>query len=171
MKKTKITRNNLFYSETDFLFDQQLGMDYINQDINQTISLFKIDREKTVVDDLYGETTSKGVVYHEPIELNVIYNLQQSKNKTYDKKQNLARYQQIGNLIFGIYLKTLKDNKTDILYGDYIGVQVTSEQMEYYEIINDGKLDFDNKHTLFGYKPIYRTIECVPVDKNVFNGV
>ena len=120
--KKKINRNNFLYSEKDYLFDSQIGIDYVEQDINQTIYLYKINRNETLVDDLYGEVVEGKIIYDEPIELNVIYNITQSKNKTYDTKQSLARYQQIGNLKFSIYIKTLQDNKTDIIYGDYIGV-------------------------------------------------
>ncbi len=170
-RKAKIVRNNLFYSEEDFLFDQEIAMDYISQDINQTILLFRVDRIKTNVDDIYGETTSDGVVYKDPIELNVMYLIEGSKNKAHDTKQSLARYQQIGNLKITVFEKTLMDNNVDISYGDYVGVQVTPDQMEYFVVSNDGKINFDNKHTLFGYKTLYRSVECVPVDKSEFNGI
>ena len=170
-RTSKITRNNLFYSEKDYLFDQSVGESYLKQDINQTILLFKVDRNKTVVDDLYGETSSDGVVYKDPVELNVAYTIDQVKNVSHDKKQNLLNYQQIGNLTFQVYIKTLNENNIDVDYGDYVGVQVTPSQMEYFEVTNDGRLNFDNKHTLFGYKPLYRSILCVPVDKSSFKGV
>ena len=170
-RTSKITRNDLFYSEKDYLFDQSIGESYLKTDINQTILLFKVDRNKTVVDDLYGETSSDGVVYKEPVELNVSYLIEQVKNVSHDKKQNILNYQQIGNLTFHVYLKTLKETDIDVDYGDYVGIQLTPEKMEYFEVTNDGRLNFDNKHTIFGYKPLYRTITCVPVDKSVFKGV
>lgn len=171
-RKSKLNRNPMFYSESDYKFDTEIGMDYIEQDINQTLLLFRIDREKSTIVDIYGEAVDNvSVSYKEPIEINVILLLEQTKNKTYDKTQNLARYAQIGNLKFGVYEKTLKDNEIDISYGDYVGLQVTADQMEYFEVTNDGRINFDNKHSMFGYKPFYRTIECVSVDKNVFNGI
>ena len=169
-RKSKIVRNNLVYSEADYLFDKQLAIDYVKQDINQTILLFKVDRKKTVVDELYGETASDGVVYKDPIELNVRYSIDKTKNKTYESSQNVGRYTLVGNLTFNIYIDTLIDNNVDILYGDYVGVQIKSDYMIYFEVFNDGNQDFDNSHTLFGYKPLYRTIQCSPVDKNVFKG-
>jgi len=169
-RKTKITRNNLFYSESDFLFDSEMGEYYIKQDINQTITLFKIDREKTV-EDRWGETSPNGVIYKDPIELNVIYTIDKVKNKAHDGTQNLGHFQQIGNLKFDIFIKTLKDNKVDIDFGDYIGVQITPEQMEYFVVTQDGRADFDNAHTRFGYKPLYISCLCSPVDKNEFKGI
>ena len=161
----------MFYSEEDFLLDQDIAMDYIEQDVNQTIMLFRVDRIRTNVDDIYGETTAEGVIYKDPVELNVLYVIETAKNKTHDKKQSLARYQQIGNLKFTIFEKTLDDANVDISYGDYVGIQVTPDQMEYFGVSNDGRLNFDNKHTMFGYKTLYRSIECVPVDKSEFNGI
>jgi hypothetical protein len=166
----KITRNSLFYSESDFLFEQEIAMDYVEQDVNQVITLYRVDRTKTMVDDLYGETLSKTVIYKEPVELNVLYFIDKAKNMTYDKVQQVGNYKLVGNLKVNIFLKTLEENNVDISFGDFIGVDVTPTQTLYFEVSNDGKMDFDNSHTMFGYKPYYRTILAVPVDKNVFNG-
>ena len=75
-----------------------------------------------------------------------------------------------GNLSFNVYEKTLIENKIDITYGDYIGVQIKEDQMEYFEVVNDGRVNFDNLHTLYGLKSYFRTVICTPVDKNIFNG-
>ena len=169
-RKGKITRNNLFYSESDFLFDSEIGIDYIKGDINQTIILFKVDRTKTNV-DRWGETKSGGVIYKEPIELNVTYLIEKAKNKSHDIKQNLANYQLIGNIKIGIYVKILEDNNVDILFGDYIGVQIKPDQMIYFVVTNDGRVDFDNAHTMFGIKQVARTILGTPCDPSEFNGI
>lgn len=171
-RKSKINRNSMFYSEKDYQFDMEIGMDYIAQDMNQTITLFQVDRVRTDSLDIYGESTDeKAISYKEPVELNVVYLVDEALNSSYDKTQNLARYLLTGNLSFGVYEKTLTDNKVDISYGDYIGIQVTPEQMEYWVVTNDGRINFDNKHSMFGYKPLYRTVKCTAVDKNEFNGI
>ena len=169
-RKTKITRNNLFYSETDFNFDSETGEDYFKQDINQSVTLFKVDRVKTTT-DRWGETSSDGVIYKDPIELTCRYLIDKVKNKAQDTTQNLGHFQQIGNIKIDIYIKTLKDNKTDIDYGDYIGVQLTPDQMEYFVVNQDGRMDFDNAHTLFGFLPLFKTILAVSCDKPEFKGI
>jgi len=169
-RKAKITRNNLFYSETDFNFDSEMGEDYFKQDINQSITLFKVDRVKTTT-DRWGETSPDGVIYKEPIELTCRYLIDKVKNKAQDTTQNLGHFQQIGNLKIDIYIKTLKDNNTDIDYGDYIGVQLTPDQMEYFVVNQDGRMDFDNAHTLFGFLPLFKTILAVSCDKPEFKGI
>ena len=168
----KINRNTAFYSECDYNLDTQIGIEYLNHDCNQTVMVFQVDRNKTITYDIYGETSDDtSISYKEPVEINVVLNLSQAVNKTYDKNQNLGRYLIPGNLIFGVYEKTLKDNNIDISYGDFIGYQVNENQIEYFEVTNDGRVNFDNKHTMFGYKTFYRTIEATPVDKNTFNGI
>ena len=168
VRKTKIARNNLFYSETDFNFDSEMGEDYFKQDINQSVTLFKVDRVKTTT-DRWGETSSDGVIYKEPIELTCRYLIDKVKNKAQDTTQNLGHFQQIGNLKIDIYIKTLKDNNIEIEYGDYIGIQLTPDQMEYFVVTRDGRMDFDNAHTLFGYKQLYISILAVSSDKKEFN--
>ena len=46
-RKSKITRNSMFYSENSYNFDINIGMDYISQDMNQTVLVFQVDRNKT----------------------------------------------------------------------------------------------------------------------------
>ena len=51
----------------------------------------------------------------------------------------------------------------DINRGDYIGLQVTPEHMEYFIVTNDGRVNYDNKHTMMGITPYYRNVECTVV--------
>ena len=172
-RKTKITKNSMFYSESDFNYDLEMGMYYLEHDVNQKVLVFQVDRTRTNTESesLYDNSIiQQSIAYKEPVEINVIYSIDKSQNKSYDKSQNVGRYLQVGNLVFFVYEKTLKDNKIDISFGDYIGVQVTSDQIEYFTVTNDGRVNYDNEHSMFGYKPLYRTIECVPSDKNEFIG-
>jgi hypothetical protein len=43
--------------------------------------------------------------------------------------------------------------------------------LRFYTVSNDGKVTSDNKHKMFGFKPHYRTIVCVPTQQNEFRGV
>ena len=48
-----------------------------------------------------------------------------------------------------------------------VNVQIVSEtEIRYFTVVNDGKKNYDNAHTILGYKGIYRTITCAPVDEN-----
>ena len=35
--------------------------------------------------------------------------------------------------------------------------------MEYFIVADDGRINYDNKHTMWGIKPYYRSISCTVV--------
>ena len=43
IKRVPISRNNLFYSESDFQYEMEIGKNYLEQDMNQTIILYEVD--------------------------------------------------------------------------------------------------------------------------------
>ena len=75
-----------------------------------------------------------------------------------------------GKLSFDVLNTTLEEMDCEIKVGDYIGVQVTEKRMEMYTVIDDGRIPYDNKHSMYGIKPFFRTVSCVPIDSNEFNG-
>lgn len=170
IRRVPIKRNNLFYSEESFNFETEIGKNYIETDVNQTIVLFSVDLSKTNTSAIYGETRKDEIVFFPPVELHVIYEIQDSELKTYDKTKNIGSYVKSGKLVFGVYQATLDENNVEIKVGDYVGVQVTSEHMEYYTVVNDGRNNFSNGMSVYGYKPNYRKVECAYVDQNEFNG-
>lgn len=170
IRRVPINRNNLFYSDESFLFEQQVGKEYIEQDMNQTVVLYEVDLQNTNVDAVYGETKSQHVTFKTPVEIHCVYKIEAPELKSYDKTKNLGTYMKTGKLTIGVYQETLDELGADIKVGDYIGVQVTQTHMEYFVVNNDGRNNYDNAHTLWGTKPLYRTVECSSVDNNEFNG-
>lgn len=168
--KVPIKRNNLFYSENDFLFEQEIGMEYYTQDVNQSIILFQVDLELTNIDSLYNETHKDGIIFKTPIKLPCLYDIEDSELKAYDTKKNLGLYKKTGMLSFDIYEKTLEEYECDIKIGDYVGVQINEEHIEYFVITDDGKNNFGNSQTMYGYKNYFRHCVAAPVDSNEFNG-
>ena len=170
VRRNPIKRNNLFYSDESFNFETEIGKNYLETDVNQTVVLFSVDLSKTNYNAIYGETNQGGIVFYPPVELHVIYEIQNSELKSYEKTKNVGTYIKSGKLTFGIYQVTLDENEVEIKIGDYIGIQVTPEHMEYYTVINDGRNNFSNEMSIYGYMPNYRRIECAYVDPNEFNG-
>ena len=76
-----------------------------------------------------------------------------------------------GNMKVSVYQRDLEELDIDISYGDYIGYYETEDKVRYYTVNNDGRVTSDNKHTLGGYKPFYRTIMASPVTNNEFRGL
>lgn len=169
-KIVPIKRNNKFFSKEDFDFELDLGMEYLMEDVNQTVVLYEVDLEKTNINYIYNESKKNNIRFKQPKEINVIYEIEDSKIKSYDNKTSAGLYSIIGNLKFGVFQKTLDDKKCDIKRGDYIGVQLTNDKMYYFVVADDGRVNGDNSHTMWGTVPIWRTVLCVPCDENEFNG-
>ena len=146
-----------------------MGREAIEGDGNFTVILYKINRQLTEFDDLYGEATKDGINFDPPIELKVLPILEEPENISYNSN-GTARYTQSGKLTFGVYNQQLAELKTDINYGDYIGYPINENTVIYYSVVEDGVKNFDNKHTIMGYKQAFRTIICSPVDNTEFRG-
>ena len=167
---TPITRINKFFSEEDFNLEISMGREAIEGDGNFTVILYRVDREMTEYDNVYGEASADGIRYFPPVELKVIPTIAEAENKSYNGNGSL-RYLQDGQLTFGIYDAQLVELKTEISYGDYIAYPVTETDIRYFSVVNDGVKNYDNKHTIMGYKGAFRTIVCATIENNEFIGM
>ena len=152
-RKNPINRNNLYLSEEEVNLQMMIGMEYVNRILNQTVVLYEVDLEKTRNNTVYRESKFEDIHFKTPIELNVIFKLNPSELKTYDTSSIKGYYVKVGQLEFYIYQKELEEN----------GLQVTPEHMEYFIVADDGRVNYDNHHTVWGTSPFYRTIKCTPV--------
>jgi hypothetical protein len=167
--KLPITRLSKFFGQEDFDLQIQIGQEYLHGDLNMKLVLYRVDRQKTDKDDVYGEVGIDEIKYFPPVEINALVKIEEPKNNSY--KSGLLRFNEPGNLILSIYIKHLEELNIDIKYGDFIGYPETESKMRYYTVTNDGKVTSDNKHNLFGYKPYYRTITCAIAQEQEFRGV
>jgi hypothetical protein len=167
--KLPITRISKFFSQDDFDLNIQMGQEYLHGDLNMRLVLYRVDRQKTDTDNVYAEVGKDQVKFFPPVEFNALVKIEEPKNNTY--KQGLVRYNEPGNLILSVYIKHLEELKINIRYGDYIGYPESENKVRYYTVSNDGIVTSDNKHNMFGFKPHYRTITCVPAQETEFRGV
>jgi len=98
-KVTPITRVNKWFSEEDFNLEIEMGREAIEGDGNFTLILYRVDRQLTESDDLYGEASADGIRYFPPVELKVIPIMDEAENKSYNSNGGL-RYLQDGQLTF-----------------------------------------------------------------------
>ena len=161
-RKNPINRNNLFTSPDQVALQIRMGREYLRR-LNQTIVLYEIDREQTKLDDIYNEAKFNEIAFKTPVELNVAYKLDKPELKTYDQQSIKGYYINLGQLTFTIYEKELEENGCDIKRGDYIGLQVTPEHMETFIVADDGRVNYDNAHTMWGTVPYYRPVVCTIV--------
>jgi len=169
-KITPITRVNKFFSEEDFNLEIEMGRESVEGDGNFTLILYRIDRQLTEYDGVYGEASMDGIRFLPPVELKVVPLMAEPENKAYNPNGGL-RYLQDGQLTFGIYDAQMDLLGIDITYGDYIGYPVNETDVRYFTVVNDGTRNYDNKHTIMGYKGAFSVVVCASTDENEFKGV
>ena len=168
-KKVPITRLGKFFGAEDFNLDISMGEEWLHGDMNFTVVLYKIDRQKTITDNVYGETVSDGIKFLPPIEFKAFVQVMAPENKNVGNSK-IEQFEP-GNIRVSVYQKQLDDLEIEIEYGDYLGYYETETLVRYYTVNNDGRVVSDNKHTYAGYKPYYRTITASPVGPNEFKGL
>lgn len=167
--KVPITRLNKFFSEEDFNLEIEMGMEWQMGDMNFTVVLYRIDRERTNNDDVYGEAMSEGIQFLAPIEVKGLVKIEAPTNSDYGSSK-LSQLEP-GNMTFSVYQSHLDQLAVEISLGDYLAYYETEDRVRYYSVVNDGRVTSDMKHTYGGYKKYYRTIIASPVTNNEFNGL
>ena len=89
-RKVPVKRNRLFYDREQFKFDMELGREYVEGDMGQTIVLYQVDLTKTNQDDLYGETRPDSIIYLPPVEIPCVYEIEPPELRAYDKQKNMG---------------------------------------------------------------------------------
>ena len=171
-RRNPIRRNNKFFGAEDYRLEMEFSKEYLEQDANQTIVLYEVDLNKTKINDIYVEASKDNIRFKTPVELPVVYEVYESDMKAYESNINKAVYSKPGKLTFSILISTLEENNCDIHRGDYIGIQIDTQHMEYWTVVDDGRVNsLSNKYTIYGTHPYARKIECAPVsDVSEFNG-
>lgn len=168
-RRVPITRIGKFFGAEDFDLDIEMGQEWLGGDMNFTLVLYKVDKQKTKTDDVYGEVVKDGVKFLPPIEFKAYVKIVAPDNKFLGSTKVIQT--EPGNMTFSVYFNELERLNTDINLGDYIGYYETESKVRYYSVVNDGKIVSDLKHTYGGYKPFYKTYEATPVSQNEFRGL
>lgn len=167
--KLPITRLSKFFGQDDFDLNIKMGQEYLHGDLGMKLVLYRVDRAKTEIDDVYAEVGMDEIKYFPPIEFFGLVKIDEPKNNTY--KDGLVRYNEPGNMTISIYKKHIEEMGIEITYGDYIGYPESETRTRFYTVVDDGRVVSDNKHNMFGYKPYYRTVRCTPAQDTTFRGV
>ena len=100
---------------------------------------------------------------------NIIPIIDKAENKTYNPDS--MRYLEDGNLTFIIYSEHLKELNIDITVGDYVAYPIDETDVVYFNVTNAGEKNYDNAHTIMGYKGAYRIINCTFANEDEFSGI
>lgn len=168
-KKLPINRLSKFFSYDDFDLEMSMGEEWLHGDLNFNLVLFRVNRKDTNVDNVYGEAGKGEIKFFPPIEFKGYVTIAGPENKTYSN--GLGRYLEAGNMTVSVYKHHLDELDIEISYGDYIGYYENEDRVRYYEVVNDGRVTSDNKHTYGGFKSYYRTLLCTPVSEDQFKGL
>ncbi len=166
--KVPITRLGKFFGAEDFNLDIQMGEEWLHGDMNFTLVLYRVDKSKTNLDDVYGEALSDGIKYLPPVEFKGFVQIMAPENKMIGNSK-INQFEP-GGLKVSVYQSHLDELGIDIEFGDYIGYYETETRVRYYTVNNDGRVVSDNKHTYGGTRPYYRTILASAVMDNEFRG-
>lgn len=170
-RKNPIKRNHMFFGRDEYNVEMEFAMEYMEHDANQAVILYQVDLSNTKVNDIYKEADKDAIRYLPPVEVPCIYEIQEAELQAYDKNKMKAGYVKPGKLTFSVLLKTFDELGIDIKRGDYVGVQITPQRMEFFTVTNDGRVGMTaNKNTIYGVAPYYRTIEAAYADNIEFNG-
>ena len=167
--RVPITRLNKFFAEQDFNLELAMGEEWLLGDMNFTWVLYRVDRQKTNSDDVYGEALSDAIQFLPPVEFKGYVKVEAPTNS--DMGGSRIYQTEPGNLQVSVYQKSLVELDIEINLGDYIGYYETETRVRYYSVVDDGRVVSDNKHTYGGYKPYYRTIIAAPANENEFRGI
>lgn len=168
-KKVPITRLGKFFGGEDFNLDVEMGQEWLGGDMNFTLVLYKVDKQKTKVDDVYGEALQDGIQFQAPVQFKAYVKIVQPENKFLGTSK--IAQSEPGNMTFSVYQKELDNLNISIDFGDYIAYYETESRVRYYSVANDGRIVSDLKHTYGGYKPFYKTFICTPVSEDEFRGI
>ena len=168
-KLVPITRLGKFFGGEDFNLEISMGEEWLLGDMNFTVVLYRVDRQKTKTDNVYGEVLEDGIQFQVPVELKGLVQIMAPTSKLIGNSK--IEIQEPGNMKFSIYQKTLDELGVEIFQGDYFGYYESEDRVRYYVVSDDGYVRSDNKHTYGGYKPFYRTVVATYVSENEFKGI
>lgn len=167
--KVPITRLGKFFGDEDFSLDIGMSEEWLHGDMNFSLILYRVDKQKTKTDDVYGEALKDGIKFLPPVEFKGYVQIMAPENKMLGNSK--LDQMEPGNLKVSVFQKHLDELEIDIEYGDYIGYQETENRIRYYVVNNDGRVVSDNKHNYAGTRPYYRTIMASAVVNNEFRGL
>lgn len=158
-------RYGLFWNEQSFNLEVEFGREYINKDINNFVTLHRIDVIKSKVDDLYGEADADEKVFQKPVKLRGMVDIQAGDQK-YVSNGGVVR-DDSGELIFRVYLKELEERGVEINRGDILAYNLSGGKERYYEVSNANAVTDETDKTIAGMKPYWKKIVAVPVKGDV----
>lgn len=160
-------RFGLFMTEKSFDLDIMYGRNFLKKDNVQWIVLHRINLLETKSHSLYGQSKPADKSFMEPIKLSVMVTVEDGEQLYYGDYEGGITRDHGGNLIFGIYLKELEENQTEINRGDIVEYNMSGENPRYYEVESSNMVTDITNQTIGGFAPYWKRITAVPAKSDV----
>lgn len=149
----------LFFGEKERQLLDGLGREIVNDILLESFLLYRIDYRTTKTHKVYGEAKQKN--YETPVEIFGRVTVE-SDSPSYFAPGGLIR-EGLGKFTAHVYLSHLQELDVTIRMGDFI-----YHKGNYYEIIDNGIANINNKYAFGSDKFFYITIKGVEVNSDVF---
>jgi hypothetical protein len=149
----------LFFGEKERRLLDSMGREIVNDILLESFILYRIDYRTTKTHRVYGEAKQK--VYETPIEIFGRITVE-TDSPSYFAPGGLIR-EGLGKFTAHVYLTHLEELGVTLRMGDFI-----YHKGNYYEIIDNGASDINNKFAFGSDKFFYITIKGVEVNSDVF---
>lgn len=160
-------RMGMFMTNNSFDLDVMYGRNFLETDNSQFVIIHKINIIETKSHALYGQTKSKDKKFMSPVRINVMVNIEDSKQENYGGNPGGIVRDDTGNISFGVYLKELEEKQIEIDRGDIIQYNLSGEKNRYYEVDNANNVTDETKKTIGGYKSYWKRVTGTPVKEDI----
>ena len=99
--KVPITRLGKFFGDNDFRLEIEMGQEWLIGDMNYTCVLYRVDRQRTNNDDVYGEALEDSIQYLPPVEFRGYVQIETPTNADYGSSK--LSQTEPGNIKIGVY--------------------------------------------------------------------
>lgn len=149
----------LFFGEKERQLFDSMGREIVNDILLESFILYRIDYRTTKTHRVYGEAKQKN--YLTPVEIFGRVTVE-TDSPSYFAPGGLIR-EGLGKFTAHVYLSHLTELNVEIRMGDFL-----YHKGNYYEIIDNGASDINNKFAWGSDKFFYITIKGVEVNSDVF---
>lgn len=149
----------LFFGEKERRLLDGMGREIVNDILLESFILYRIDYRTTKTHRVYGEAKQKN--YESPVEIFGRVTVE-TDSPSYFAQGGLIR-QGLGKFTAHVYLTHLTELGVEMRMGDFI-----YHKGNFYEIIDNGASDINNKFAFGSDKFFYITIKGVEVNSDVF---
>lgn len=161
----------LFFGQKEADLFSKMGREISEAWLQESFLLYRIDLEKTQVDELYGESKTK--VYKEPIEVFGRINTESQDSSLHVPGGPIKKGH--GNMFAHVYVEhleelglLLKENDQDLVFDVHIGDYLEFKG-QYFRIIENGYAQINNEFSWAGDRRFYVTIKAIEVDEDQFD--